>query len=83
VDAEVRSAVSMSHLRELPPEVVDELMTGAVRSKIPAGAVTHREGEKAAHLELVISGIVRVFVTAPDGRTMTVRYCRPGVELHL
>jgi CRP/FNR family transcriptional regulator len=26
----------------------------------------------------VISGVVRGFVTAPDGRTMTVRYCRPG-----
>jgi CRP/FNR family transcriptional regulator len=30
------------------------------------------------HLELVIAGVVRVFVTAPDGRTMTIRYCRPG-----
>jgi len=40
--------------------------------------VTHREGETAPHLELVLSGVYRVFVTAPDGRTMTVRYCRPG-----
>ena len=39
---------------------------------------THREGEDAPHLELVIAGVVRVFVTAPDGRTMTIRYCRPG-----
>jgi CRP/FNR family transcriptional regulator len=46
--------------------------------KIPAGAVTHRPGEPARHLELVISGVVRGFVIAPDGRTMTVRYCRPG-----
>jgi CRP/FNR family transcriptional regulator len=58
--------------------MVEELMTGAVRMKIPAGAVTHRPGEPAPHLELVISGVVRGFVTAPDGRTMTVRYCRPG-----
>ena len=34
--------------------------------------------EDAPHLELVIAGVVRVFVTAPDGRTMTIRYCRPG-----
>jgi CRP-like cAMP-binding protein len=40
--------------------------------------VTHWEGEHARFLELVISGVVRVFVTAPDGRTMTIRYCRPG-----
>ncbi len=78
VDADVRLAISMSHLRELPSEVLDDLMAGAVRLKVPAGSVTHWEGENIRHLELVISGVVRVFVTAPDGRTMTVRYCRPG-----
>ena len=40
--------------------------------------MTHWEGEPEPHLELVLAGVVRVFVTAPDGRTMTVRYCRPG-----
>jgi CRP/FNR family transcriptional regulator, cyclic AMP receptor protein len=78
VDADVRAAVLKSNLHELPLRVVEELLTGAVRVRIPAGAVTHREGEPAPHLELVISGVVRGFVTAPDGRTMTVRYCRPG-----
>jgi CRP/FNR family transcriptional regulator len=70
-----------SHLRELPANVLDDLMAGAVRLKIPALSVIHREGEGAPVLELVVSGIVRVFVTAPDGRTMTVRYCRPGALL--
>lgn len=74
----MRFAVSVSHLRELPAEVLDQVLSGAVRMTIPAGSVTHREGEGAAHLELVISGVVRVFVSAPDGRTMTIRYCRPG-----
>jgi CRP/FNR family transcriptional regulator len=78
MDADVRAAVLKSNLHELPPDVVEELLTDAVRVKIPAGAVTHREGEPAPHLELVISGVVRGFVTAHDGRTMTVRYCRPG-----
>lgn len=41
----------------------------------------HREGEDTAHLELVISGAVRVLVTSPDGRTLTIRYCRPGALL--
>ena len=81
MDADVSAAFSMSHLHELPPEVLDKLVTGAVRTKISAGSVTHREGEPAPHLELVISGVVRAFVTAPDGRTMTVRYCRPGALL--
>jgi CRP/FNR family transcriptional regulator, cyclic AMP receptor protein len=78
VDADLRAAVLKSNLHDLPLDVVEELLTDAVRLKIPAGAVTHREGEPAPHLELVISGVVRGFVTAPDGRTMTVRYCRPG-----
>jgi CRP/FNR family transcriptional regulator, cyclic AMP receptor protein len=78
MDPDVSSAVSMSHLRGLLGEVLDELMGGAIRTRIPAGSVMHREGETARHLYLVVSGVVRVFVTSPDGRTMTVRYCRPG-----
>ena len=74
----MRKAVAESHLHTLPPDVLDGVLAGAVRAKVLAGSVTHREGEPAPHLELVISGVVRVFITAPDGRTMTVRYCRPG-----
>lgn len=74
----MRAAVARSHLHALPPDVLDGLLAGAVRAKVQAGSITHREGEPAPHLELVISGVVRGFVTAPNGRTMTVRYCRPG-----
>jgi CRP/FNR family transcriptional regulator, cyclic AMP receptor protein len=81
VDANVRFAVSKSHLRGLPPKLLQDLMQDAVRMRIPAGSVTHWEGEDDPHLELVVSGIVRAFVTAPDGRTMTIRYCRPGALL--
>ena len=78
MDAQVRLAVSRSNLRDLPGDVLDELLISASRIRIPAGSVTHWEGEPAPFLELVISGVVRVFVAAPDGRTMTIRYCRPG-----
>jgi CRP/FNR family transcriptional regulator len=81
MDADLQYAVLASYLRELPADVIDDLMAGAVRLKIPASSVIHREGEGAPVLELVVSGLVRVFVTAPDGRTMTVRYCRPGALL--
>lgn len=54
------------------------MTAGAVRVPISAGEVTHRQGEPAPHLELVVSGLVRVYVSAPDGRSLTVRYCRPG-----
>ena len=77
MDAQVRLALSRSNLRELPGDVLDELTAGASTVAVPAGSVTHWEGEHARFL-LVVSGVVRVFVTAPDGRTMTIRYCRPG-----
>lgn len=81
MDVELRSALASSHLRDLPDQVLDELLAGSTRVTIHAGSVTHLEGEPDPHLELVVSGVVRVYVTALDGRTMTVRYCRPGALL--
>jgi hypothetical protein len=31
----------------------------------------HREVDTGAHLEVVVSGLMRVYVRAPDTRTMT------------
>jgi CRP/FNR family cyclic AMP-dependent transcriptional regulator len=75
---DVREAVDASHLRDLPVDVLDELLEGSVRSEVAAGSVAHRALEEDQYLELVITGVIRVFVTAPDGRTMTIRYCRSG-----
>ena len=63
MDAQVRLALSGSNLRDLPGDVLDELMATARRIRIPAGSLTHWEGEPAPFLELVVSGVVRVFVT--------------------
>jgi CRP/FNR family transcriptional regulator, cyclic AMP receptor protein len=76
-DAE-RAAIEASHLRSLPPAIVAGLTAEASRLRVPAGSVLHRRGDSSPHVELVVSGLVRVYVTAPEGRTMTVRYCRPG-----
>jgi CRP/FNR family transcriptional regulator len=78
MDDGVRSALAASSLSGLTGPATQRLLTGARLVQVPAGAVTHREGETAEHLELVVDGLVRAFVTAPDGRTMTVRYCRCG-----
>jgi hypothetical protein len=43
MDVDLRSAVSMSQLRELPGKVLDELLAGSTRVKIAAGSVTHWE----------------------------------------
>jgi CRP/FNR family transcriptional regulator, cyclic AMP receptor protein len=62
----------------LPSEVIAELPADASRLRVPAGSTLHREGTMSAHLEVVVTGLVRVYVTAPDGRTMTVRSCWPA-----
>ncbi len=81
VEADVARAVALSHLGALAPGRVDPLVATARRAAIPAGTVFHRVGEEAPHVDLVVSGVVRAFVTAPDGRTMTVRYARVGALL--
>jgi CRP/FNR family transcriptional regulator len=78
VDSDVRDAVCASHFRDLPTSVLEQLLEGAVRTKIAAGSIAHWALEPDQYLELVVSGVIRVFVTAPDGRTMTIRYCRSG-----
>jgi CRP-like cAMP-binding protein len=74
----VHTAFEMSHLGSLPGPIRDRLVSSANLLAVPAGTLLHREGDEAAHLELVVSGLLRVYVTALDGRTLTVRYCRPG-----
>ncbi|HKY49025.1 MAG TPA: Crp/Fnr family transcriptional regulator [Acidimicrobiia bacterium] len=76
--ASVRSAFEMSHLGSLPIATKDRLVSSATLLTVPAGSTLHRERDEAAHLELVVSGLLRAYVTALDGRTLTVRYCRAG-----
>ena len=49
-----------SHLHDLPSEVLDELLDGAVRIKAPAGSIAHRPLAEDLYLELVITGVIRV-----------------------
>jgi CRP/FNR family cyclic AMP-dependent transcriptional regulator len=78
VDDEARAAIEASHLGSLPGDALARLVVDVSRFRVPAGSTIHREGDTSPHLELVVSGLMRVYVTAPDARTMTVRYCRPG-----
>ena len=45
--------------------------------EVPAGAVVYREGE-AARCFVVMSGLLRSFVSSRDGRQITFRYGRSG-----
>jgi len=77
-DPDVRTAIGLSTLRGLPPEVLARLTATATKAPVRAGQTIHGEGEAEPHLELVTTGLVRARVSAPDGRMMTVRYCRAG-----
>jgi YD repeat-containing protein len=78
VDDRLWAAVAASHLRSLPDELLRDLLANAQRVHAPAGQPVHRAGEGQRHVELVVEGLVRVFASAPDGRTLTMRYCRTG-----
>jgi CRP/FNR family transcriptional regulator, cyclic AMP receptor protein len=78
VDDGVAAALAASSFAPLPRPALDRLTAQARLVRIPAGSVTHREGETAQHLELVVDGLIRAFVTAPDGRSLTMRYARRG-----
>jgi CRP/FNR family transcriptional regulator, cyclic AMP receptor protein len=77
-DPVVHEAIGLSHLDEVPEPLLGPLIDDAVRLSVPAGSLVRREGDPGPHVELVVSGLVRVLVSSPDGRTLTVRYCRPG-----
>jgi CRP/FNR family cyclic AMP-dependent transcriptional regulator len=77
-DAQVQQAVAASQLGSLPEPLLDDLLANCTRVWVPAGTVTHSEGDPAPHLELMVSGLLKFYATAPDGRTITVRYCRRG-----
>lgn len=81
LDDQTHAAIAESNLGSLPPEVIDELTTGATRLRMEPRSTVHHEGEDPPHLDLVLAGLVRVQVAAADGRTMTVRYARPGALL--
>jgi CRP/FNR family transcriptional regulator len=78
LEDDARAAIEASHLRSLPSDSVGWLAVDASRLRIPAASTIRREGDTTPHLDIVVSGLMRVYVTARDGRTMTVRYCRQG-----
>jgi CRP/FNR family transcriptional regulator, cyclic AMP receptor protein len=77
VDLTVADAVARSFLAKLPPELVDELMADGERSDYPAGTRVYRAGAPA-RAQLVIEGLLRVYLSSAEGRQVTVRYARDG-----
>jgi CRP/FNR family cyclic AMP-dependent transcriptional regulator len=70
--------IGASHFGSLPAELKAALCSRARAIEIPAGDTRRREGDDHEHLDIVADGTARVYVSAPDGRTRTVRYCHAG-----
>jgi CRP/FNR family transcriptional regulator len=77
VDQEVDAALARSFLAELPAELVGELLAQGERADYPAGTTVYRAGDDP-QAALVVRGLIRVYLSSPGGRQVTVRYARPG-----
>jgi CRP/FNR family transcriptional regulator, cyclic AMP receptor protein len=76
LDDETWDALRASHLGSVPPELVEAIACDAIQMDVRAGALILRESE--ASVALVVSGVLRVFMTSPSGRQTTLRYIRRG-----
>jgi CRP/FNR family transcriptional regulator, cyclic AMP receptor protein len=80
MDEEARAAVAR-WFHGLPEGTIAALTAGARQVRAVGGAIIHREGDTAPHFDIVVRGLMRVRVAAPDGRTLTARYCPPGTAM--
>lgn len=76
-DLAVDAALQASELAALPAAVMARLRLDAVRSEVPAGRVIYRAGDQPRPA-LVVSGMVRLFITTPEGREVNLAYARSG-----
>jgi CRP/FNR family transcriptional regulator len=76
-DPEVEDALARSFLAELPAELAGKLRAEGERADYPAGTTVYRAGSEP-RAALVVRGLIRVFLSSPGGRQVTVRYARPG-----
>ena len=78
VDHTEPEAIAASRLGQLPTDVLQDVLIGARRVRIGSRSALRPVAGRSPHLDLVLSGLVRVQVSSPDGRAITIRYCRRG-----
>src|ERR671919_2370155 len=74
---DVRAAIADSFLSELDPDLIQRMVEQAIPLDLQAGAILYPE-EGDPRMALVISGLLRVYLTSAEGRQITVRYAREG-----
>lgn len=75
LDDELRSSLAESSLRDLDEDLIARMTDGSRRLDVLPGTV---RDTSILRFDLVLRGLVRIFVIAPDGREATLRYCRRG-----
>lgn len=73
----IDEALAKSVLAAFPPTLRETLTQDAIQVDLPAGTTLYHE-EDEPRCGLVITGLIRVYMTSPDGRQVTVRYARAG-----
>jgi CRP/FNR family transcriptional regulator, cyclic AMP receptor protein len=78
--SQVDEAWAKSFLSQLPEKAQQELREGAHELEMLRGQIVFRElvQPRYSFLGLVVSGVVRTFVTSPGGRRLATRYARAG-----
>jgi CRP/FNR family transcriptional regulator len=64
-------------LYALPETAADRLLDQALRITVPAGVCLYRADERPRVI-VVLTGLLRVFLSSVDGRQVTIRYARSG-----
>jgi CRP/FNR family transcriptional regulator len=73
----IEEAVARSLLAAFPAALRETLIQEAIPLDLPAGTTLYYE-EDEPRCGVVITGLIRVYMTSPDGRQITVRYARAG-----
>lgn len=76
-DEVLQSAVRRSRLAALPTELSKRLVENAAIIGFTKGLIVHRPGDSARVL-LVVTGLLRHYLSALDGREVTACYLGPG-----
>lgn len=73
----IEAVLSRGPLSRFPRELARSWLKAGVRLEAPAGSFIYHE-HSDPRAGVVVEGLVRMFMAAPDGRQVTVRYARPG-----
>lgn len=73
----VEDGLQGGFLFAIPRSAAERLVAEGVRISVPAGSLIYRD-EETPRVFVVVTGVLRVFLSAVDGRQVTVRYVRSG-----